>query len=114
MTLFAKVRYVCALAHARCAPSMQQPVFCPVASEHHQLRGSGYAAVFGRPGMLYGSKRSYSFFYYILRMRGTKKDTGEGGLGVTLHGLRDGFLQKKFERLTGQPAPMMGVDVKYV
>ena len=55
-----------------------------------------------------------SFFYYILRMRRTKKDTGEGGLGVTLHGLRDGFLQKKFERLTGQPAPMMGVDVKYV
>ena len=28
----------------------------------HQRTGNGYAAPLGRPGIVYGSKRSYSFF----------------------------------------------------
>lgn len=33
-----------------------------VASGHHQLAGNGYVVAFGRSGILYGSKRSISFF----------------------------------------------------
>jgi hypothetical protein len=36
--------------------------FHSAASGHHQLRGIRDVVVFGRPGISYGSKRSYSFF----------------------------------------------------
>lgn len=49
-------------------------------------------------------------FYYVCRKCGIKKDTSDGGLGVTIHGMRHGFVQRLFEHLTGLPAPIKCVD----
>ena len=49
-------------------------------------------------------------FYYVCRKCGIKKDTNDGGLGVTMHGMRHGFVQRLFEHLTGLPAPIKCVD----
>lgn len=54
-----------------------------------------------------------SHFYYVLRKCGIKKDTSDGGLGITLHGARHDYLQKRFELVTGMPAPIKGADVQY-
>lgn len=47
-------------------------------------------------------------YYYIARSCGIRRDTGDGGLGVTCHGLRHEYLNRLFERITGKPAPVKG------
>lgn len=47
-------------------------------------------------------------YYYIVRGCGIKRNTEEGGLGVTCHGLRHEYLNRLFERITGKPAPVKG------
>ncbi|MEW5891348.1 MAG: integrase domain-containing protein [Pseudomonadota bacterium] len=47
-------------------------------------------------------------YYYVVRGCGIKRNTEEGGLGVTCHGLRHEYLNRLFERITGKPAPVKG------
>jgi len=47
-------------------------------------------------------------FYYILKKCGVRKDTANGGLGITSHGLRHEFLNQLFEHITGMPSPVKG------
>lgn len=47
-------------------------------------------------------------YYYIVRLCGIRRDTADGGLGVTCHGLRHEYLNRLFERITGKPAPVRG------
>lgn len=44
-------------------------------------------------------------YYYVVRRFGIAR---RGGLGVTSHGLRHQYLQRKFEEITGHPAPVKG------
>lgn len=50
-------------------------------------------------------KQAYARFYMLLRRR---LGVSRRALGLTAHGLRHGFAQKKYRRLTGLPTPVEG------
>lgn len=47
-------------------------------------------------------------YYHVVRTCGIRKDTANGGLGVTSHGLRHEYLNQLFEKIVGKPSPVRG------
>lgn len=53
----------------------------------------------------YTLDRWRSRYYYVMRAVGCTRN-GDGALGVTSHGLRHEYLHRRFEQITGLPAPV--------